>query len=402
MKQMKQLNMTIKKSALVFFIPLVLILTAVLPANGLSETAAGLRQPSGPAVEVVFVLDTTGSMSGLIAVAKEKIWSIANTLASADPAPQIRMGLVGYRDRGDAYVTKLVPLSSDLDAIYARLMQFQADGGGDTPESVNQALSEAVTKVGWRKPTANVYRVVFLVGDAPPHMDYQDDTPFAESCRLANQQGIVINAIQCGDISETTPLWQEIAGLAEGQYFHVSQSGNAMLSSSPYDTKIAELSRRLDGTRIYYGSHEQVAQMEARKKTADKIYTVAAPSAVAQRSVFNAGKAGAGNFLGEQELVQAVADGNVDIETISKEALPPELKKMDRKALKQYVEKRCAERQALRNSINELAKQRQTFLENQAHQQSETYERSFDAKVFNCIQKQAAGKNIIYSGGPVL
>src|SRR5881394_2481834 len=56
-------------------------------------------------VEVVFVLDTTGSMGGLIAAAKEKVWSIASTLAQARQAPEISMGLVAYRDRGDAYVT---------------------------------------------------------------------------------------------------------------------------------------------------------------------------------------------------------------------------------------------------------------------------------------------------------
>src|SRR5262245_15962877 len=65
--------------------------TIKLPANGTKR------------VEVVFVLDTTGSMEGLIAAAKEKIWSIATTLSNANSAPEIRMGLVAYRDRGDAY-----------------------------------------------------------------------------------------------------------------------------------------------------------------------------------------------------------------------------------------------------------------------------------------------------------
>ena len=58
-----------------------------------------------PKVDVVFVLDTTGSMGGLIQTAKEKIWSIATTMAAAQQTPDIRIGLVAYRDRGDAYVT---------------------------------------------------------------------------------------------------------------------------------------------------------------------------------------------------------------------------------------------------------------------------------------------------------
>ncbi len=91
-------------------------------------------------IEVVFVLDTTSSMSGLIQAAKEKIWSIATTMASAQENPDIRMGLVAFRDRGDAYITRSYDLSHDLDSMYASLMDFRAQGGGDGPESVNQAL----------------------------------------------------------------------------------------------------------------------------------------------------------------------------------------------------------------------------------------------------------------------
>jgi hypothetical protein len=55
------------------------------------------------------------------------------------PTPQLKIGLVAYRDRGDEYITKIVPLTDDLDAIHAQLKTFVAVGGGDTPESVNQA-----------------------------------------------------------------------------------------------------------------------------------------------------------------------------------------------------------------------------------------------------------------------
>jgi Mg-chelatase subunit ChlD len=84
-------------------------------------------------IEVVFILDTTSSMSGLIEAAKEKIWSIATTMASAEQTPDIRMGLVAFRDRGDSYVTRVLDLSQDLDSMYANLMDFRAQGGGDGP-----------------------------------------------------------------------------------------------------------------------------------------------------------------------------------------------------------------------------------------------------------------------------
>ena len=76
------------------------------------EKAAIIGSQDRPRMEVVFVLDTTGSMSGMIAGAKQKVWAIANKLKSAEPTPAISFGLVGYRDRGDAYVTKAFCLSS--------------------------------------------------------------------------------------------------------------------------------------------------------------------------------------------------------------------------------------------------------------------------------------------------
>src|SRR5262245_23739862 len=88
-------------------------------------------QAPKPKVEVVFCLDTTGSMGGLIEGAKQKIWSISNQIASGKPTPDLKIGLVAYRDKGDAYVTKVTDLSDDLDAVHGNLKTFQAQGGGE-------------------------------------------------------------------------------------------------------------------------------------------------------------------------------------------------------------------------------------------------------------------------------
>ena len=189
----------------------------LLPAYQSAGKVTPIEPPpvTGPApnersrIDVVFVLDTTGSMGGLIQAAKEKIWSIATTLASAQPAPEIRMGLVAYRDRRDTYVTRVVDLSGDLDSMYATLMDFQAEGGGDGPESVNQALHDAVHRMSWSQQSGT-YKAVFLVGDAPPHMDYQDDVKFPVTLREAKANGIVVNTIQSGHDSSTTPAWPAV------------------------------------------------------------------------------------------------------------------------------------------------------------------------------------------------
>jgi len=157
-----------------------LTLGAVVYYPQLSATSSVEKPPVShhitaykPRIDVVFVLDTTGSMSGLIQTAKDKIWSIATTMASAQPTPEIRIGLVAYRDRGDQFITRRVDLSADLDSVYAALMDFHADGGGDTPESVNKALHDAVHQMSWSQDS-QAYQVIFLVGDAPPHTDYNE------------------------------------------------------------------------------------------------------------------------------------------------------------------------------------------------------------------------------------
>ena len=186
--------------------------------------AEDAKKKSKPQVEVVFCLDTTGSMGGLIDGAKQKIWSISNQIASGKPTPQLKVGLVAYRDKGDAYVTKVFDLTDDLDAVHANLKTFQAQGGGDGPESVNQALDDAVNKIKWSTDNKTL-RIIFLVGDAPPHMDYADDVKYPVTCKKACEKGIIINTIQCGGDAECTRIWKDICVKAEGSYAQIAQTG---------------------------------------------------------------------------------------------------------------------------------------------------------------------------------
>src|SRR5204863_4887313 len=99
-------------------------------------TPAATKHP----VDVVFAVDTTGSMGGLIEGAKRTVWSIATHIQKTDADADLRIGLVAYRDIGDEYVTRDTQLTTDLDAVFAELTGFRAAGGGDTPEDVDAAL----------------------------------------------------------------------------------------------------------------------------------------------------------------------------------------------------------------------------------------------------------------------
>jgi len=347
-----------------------------------------------PQIEVVFVLDTTGSMGGLIAAAKEKIWSIASTMASSQNAPDIKMGLVAYRDRGDAYVTQTIALSSDLDSMYAKLMDFQADGGGDGPESVNQALHDAVHNMSWSQ-NPDTYKVIFLVGDAPPHMDYQDDVKYPVTLALAKQKGIILNAIQCGQDSGTTATWQHVANLGQGSYFQVEQSGNAVAIATPYDKKLAELSSKLDKTRFFYGTDEEKARQAKKVAAADKLHDESSTESQARRATFNASQSGKTNFLGENELVEAVTSGRVKLSTLPKKALPESLQALSPSAQEEFVGKTKKERDELESVIKQLAEKRNDYLEQKIVAEGGKKD-SLDAKLFGAIRSQAKDKGLVY------
>jgi len=350
-----------------------------------------------PVVDVVFVLDTTGSMSALIETAKEKIWSIASTMASAQPTPDIRIGIVGYRDKGDQYVTKIVDLSDDLDSVYASLMEFQAGGGGDTPESVNKALYDAVHNMSWSKAD-QAYQTIFLVGDAPPHMDYRE-VQYPATIAAANEKGIVINTIQSGNIPTTVVPWTTIASLGNGNFFQVDQAGGAVAFESPFDKEIADLSAKLDDTRLYYGTDEERKRMGDKVAATEKVKAVASVGALARRGVFNSAEAGRENLLGEKELVDAIASGEVELEEIEPEALPAALKPMAPAEQRAYVAQLAGERADIQQRIQALAEDRDDFIAKKV-EEAGGMEDSLDLKLYEAVKEQAGKAGFEYKDGP--
>jgi len=373
------------------------------PMRGVEATQKPVQTPTvsiapRPVVEVVFVLDTTGSMSGLIEAAKQNIWSIARTMASAQPQPDIRIGLVAYRDRGDAYVTHVVELSDDLDSMYASLMDFSADGGGDGPEAVNEALFAAVHNIRWSQDPA-AYQVIFLVGDAQAHMDYPDDVKYPDTVKAAAARGIIVNTVQAGDDPSTHAEWLQIAQLSQGAHFKVGQQGDAVAVATPFDADMARLSKELDDTRLFYGDDK--AQARARSKTAatDKLNEGGSLGSLAQRAAFNTSSAGAKNFLGDSELVADVASGRVDLAKIDKAQLPAPLRELSTDEQRKLLMDTKGKRDALSGDIEALAKQRQQYIEDELSKDANTAQ-SLDYQIFGAVKAQAAKKGLRYESAP--
>jgi len=338
-----------------------------------------------PRVEVVFCLDTTGSMSGLIEGAKQKIWGIANQIIAGEPKPEISIGLVGYRDYEDAYVTKIYQLDDDLDAVFENLMGFQAGGGGDTPEHVNKAVHDSVHSIRWSGDD-DTLKVVFLVGDCPPHMDYDDGYDYRTVCSEAVTRDIIINTVQCGDSSETVRFWKDIARRGEGRYARISQSGGMQHIETPYDEELVSLSSRLEGTVIAFGSEAELEKAEARSKMVREM----APEAAADRAAFKSRD----GRIGAYDLIDAVGSGSVTIEEISDDEVPGEMKGMSVPQKKKYLEKKQKERASIMSQIERLNTKRSEYIAERI--KTAEPQDSFDETVKQIIAGQAKTKGISY------
>ncbi len=351
-------------------------------------TGSMVTEPEArPRVEVAFVLDTTGSMGGLIATAKRKIWSIANEMVSAKPTPEIRIGLVGFRDRSDAYVTKITDLDTDLDKVYANLMEFQANGGGDTPESVNQALREAVDNLTWTDDDA-VLKVVFLVGDAPPHMNYEEER-YPDICERAVRKGLVINTLRCGGMTDTETIWTDIAKRSEGHYAAIPQHSNAI--ATPYDDRIAELGRGMSDTYLAYGEERLRRVAEASVSGGEGLAMDAAdaeaPKAVAADRAVLLAKTGR---MGSRDLVAEYAEGKNILEELEEDELPDDFKKMTKPERQAELEKRAAQRKEIQQELKTLETKRNDYIKGEKAKVGG--KSAFDAKVGDMLKKQAEKK----------
>lgn len=175
--------------------------------------------PNRVPVDAVILLDTTGSMQDEIDAIKATLLGVTRDLEALDRPMDLRWGAVLYRDKGDAYLTRRSALTRDVGAFRTALEGVEAGGGGDTPESLNQGLSEAVGRMDWRPEAA---RVVFLVADAPPHMDYQGDTPYGDTAVLAAARGIRVHSVAASGLDDAGSLvFRQVAQLTRGRFIFI-------------------------------------------------------------------------------------------------------------------------------------------------------------------------------------
>lgn len=144
-------------------------------------------------LDLLFMLDTTGSMGDELSKIQGTIDSIARRIDGFAPRPSIRYGLVAYKDSGDDYVTQPFAFTADLATFQQQLNQLSALGGGDTPEALDEAMYEGVVRAAWSDEPA--VRLIFLVADAAPHVPGSAQFTYLDGAREAAARGVKIYPI---------------------------------------------------------------------------------------------------------------------------------------------------------------------------------------------------------------
>jgi hypothetical protein len=358
---------------------------ATILTLALATAAAAQEAPARPPVDVVFLVDCSGSMGQVIESAKQKVWSIANEIAKARPTPRLRIGLVAYGS-SDKW-TRTFDLSDDLDKVYENLMTFKVEADGN--EWVGWAIHHATTTMSWTKD-AGALKVIFVLGNetarqGPPEFDYSVTAP------AAIKQDIVVNAIYCGSAGgEET--WAEFARLAEGEYAAIDISGGVVAIAAPQDKEMVALNEKLNGTYIAYGKRGKEAKENQVRQDANA--TQAGGSRVlAERAACKSD----GLYRNESwDLVDACKQKEFKLENLKDEELPENMRKMSPAERKAFVASNAAEREKISAQIQELAKARQTFIDAEIKKQNLNASGAFDQVIQKTIRAQAEKKNFTF------
>ena len=195
-----------------------------LRLNAVAQAAAR------PRLDLVFMVDATGSMGDEIAKLKTSMRAMAQQIAQLPGQPDVCFGLVAYRDRGDAFLTRTHDFTDRPDAFQQVLANVQAAGGGDMPEALNEALHEVVHGLSWR---ADAARMVVLVADAPPHLDY-GGPQYDRDMQAALAKGIKLFAVGASGLDPVGEyIFRQIAQYTAGRFVFLTYRNAADPGSGP-------------------------------------------------------------------------------------------------------------------------------------------------------------------------
>ena len=187
------------------------------------------------AVDVLFLLDATGSMGDEIDRLKTTIDSVAERIAGLDSKPDVHFAMTLYRDLGDSFVTTTFDFTGDVQSFRSAIDDVVADGGGDYPEAMDEGLADAMAVPSWRDPASTV-QLVFLVADAPPQVQRTVQTPYPASVVEAIARGVKIIPIASSESDDQAEaVFRQIAEATGGRFVFLSYGAGGAATGAHTD-----------------------------------------------------------------------------------------------------------------------------------------------------------------------
>jgi hypothetical protein len=361
---------------------------------GQSATDAGntAPAPAKPLIQVALLLDTSGSMDGLIEQAKTQLWRVVNDFATAKrdgQRPELQVALYHYGTPSlgaeTGYIRQLVPLSTDLDKLSEALFNLRTNGGD---EYCGAVIRKAAAELAW-SPSPNDYKAIFIAGNEP---FTQGQVDYKESCKAAIAKGIVVNTIFCGNRDEGIGgNWLDGADRADGSYLFIDQNQRVAQIAAPQDQEIAELNGKLNGTYVAYGRGG--AEGMHRQRAMDAALAASAPAAVSVRAAAKSGDL----YRNESwDLVDAVKAKKAEVKALKEEELSPEMRALPAEQREAYVAEKAKERADLQAKILTLAKDRDAYVAAERAKLAAAGPDSLDSAMIKAVRAQATKRGFAF------
>jgi hypothetical protein len=366
------------------------MLTLVSAAHAQAPAQApAARRP----IDVALCLDTSGSMNGLLDAARQNLWAIVNDLAQATPAPALRVALLTFgnnghqKERGWVHVDQ--PLTDDLDAVSRALFALTTNGG---EEYVARVVRTAVDELAWSQD-AKALRLLIVAGNEAATQDPELDG--LEMAGRAIERGILVDSIYCGNPADTlAPGWRAVAVRADGQFAAIDKDQATVVIATPFDARLAELSTSLNPTYLPFGKKgvEACENQTAQDENAAKLN----PQNVAQRAYCKSWYSSS-----SWDLVDALAEGKVELDKIPAEELPEAMRAMTLEQKQAHVAAMGKQRKELEKEIAELHLKREKFVVEERRRQSLDGKADFEFAVRSAARSQAEAKGFAFPPPPV-
>ena len=341
------------------------------------------------AIKVALLLDTSNSMDGLINQAKSQLWEIVNELSYAkceDQNPDLLISLYEYGNdhlsSEEGYIRQVIGFSADLDEISEKLFSLKTNGGN---EFCGQVIQTSLKQLNWGTNKTDL-KLIFIAGNEP---FTQGKINYTDAATQANEQGVVINTIFCGNYQTGVyGKWQDGARQTNGDYMAIDQNEAIVHIASPYDDIIIQLNKKLNDTYIYYGNQGRnkmalQAEQDSNAESLDEVVVVKRAVSKSSRVYKNS----------SWDLVDAEKETGFSYGKLDKKSLPKQLQGKSSEELKAYVSQQSKKRLEIQREINTLNTKRNVYV---AQKRKESNSKSLDKALIEAIKRQAKTKNYVW------